>query len=224
LGMIWSSSPGSLVFSGLVVTTGEVVGTRAVAGGLQLEVAATFPGESLRIGESIAVQGVCLTVARAHAGAFTVDVSAETLRRTTMGSLRRGGRVNLERALRLDDRLGGHLVLGHVDGTTRVLALTRSGAFATLRLALPAALAPEIAEKGSVAVDGVSLTVAALSEAWLEVALVPETLGSTTLGSLRSGVPVNLETDVLAKYVRRAVGGHASSLGKLLRGAVDASD
>jgi riboflavin synthase len=224
LGKTWLSSPGSVVFSGMVWVVGEVTGTRSALSGLQLDVAATLPGEDLRIGESIAVQVACLTVAQGQAGSFTADVSSETLRRTTLGGFRRGARVNLERALRLGDRIGGHLVLGHVDATARVLALNRSGAFATLRFALPAALALEVAEKGSVTVDGVSLTVAKLTEAWVEVALVPETLRSTTLGTLRSGALVNFETDVLAKYVRRAVGSRPRSLGDLLEGAGDAAD
>jgi riboflavin synthase len=213
-----------VVFSGLVAAVGEVAGTRSAASGLRLEVAAKLGGDEILLGESIAVQGVCLTVAQVLVAGFTADVSPESLRRTTLGSLRGGSRVNLERALRLGDRLGGHLVLGHVDATTRVMARTRSGAFETLRFALPSGLAAEIAEKGSVALDGVSLTVAGLGEGWAEVALVPETLRATTLGELRPGALVNLETDVLAKYVRRAVGGRPISLSELLEGSVGASD
>jgi riboflavin synthase len=126
--------------------------------------------------------------------------------RTTLGTLRAGSKVNLERAVRAGDRLGGHLVLGHVDDKVTVAAVRRETEFCTLRAALPAALAGEVAEKGSVTLDGVSLTVARLGDGWFEVALVPATLGATTLRELRAGHQANLETDVLAKYVRRALG------------------
>jgi riboflavin synthase len=163
-------------------------------------------GEPLRPGESVAVDGACLTVAELTAGGFVADLSAETLARSTLGRLRPGRRVNVERALKVGERLGGHLVQGHVDATARVVATRPVGEFVTLRIGLPASLAPEVVGKGSIAVDGVSLTVAALGEGWFEVALVPVTLAGTTLGERRPGDEVNLETDVLAKYVRRALG------------------
>ena len=193
------------MFSGMVAAVGEIVGVRRGGGGAVLEVSCRLPGEAILPGESIAVNGACLTVAAPTGGGFLADLSAETLRRTTLGSLGRRSRVNLERALRLGDRVGGHLVSGHVDATARILDLRREGAFKVMRCELPTALAPEVAEKGSVAVDGVSLTVAAAQWGWFEVALIPTTLSATTLGERRRGDLVNLETDVLAKYVRRAL-------------------
>ncbi len=175
-------------------------------------------------GESVAVQGVCLTVVEPAATSFAADVSPETLTRTTLGALRAGARVNLERALRLSDRLGGHLVLGHVDAAVPAVSVHRGQEFWTARISVPAALAPEVAEKGSVTVDGVSLTVSALGEGWFEVALIPTTLAGTTLSGLRAGDLVNLETDVLAKYVRRATGGRKPGIGALLAGLGDAAD
>lgn len=194
------------MFSGLVAAIATARGVTRRGGGARLELACELGGEPLRTGESIAVDGACLTVAALTPGGFAADLSPETLARTTLGRLRAGQRVNVERALRVGDRLGGHLVQGHVDATARVLAAQPAGEFVTLRVALPAALAPEVAGKGSIAVDGVSLTVAALGDGWFEVALVPATITGTTLGSRRPGDEVNLETDVLAKYVRRALG------------------
>jgi riboflavin synthase len=183
-----------------------------------------LPGEALAAGESIAVQGVCLTAVTADAQGFAADLSRETLSRTTLGALRAGDKVNLERSLRLDSRIGGHLVLGHVDATCRVVAIRAHDAFETVRFALPGALAAEVAEKGSVAVDGVSLTVASVGERWFEVALVPATLAGTTLGKLRPGDRVNLETDIVAKYVRRVLGGKREDITSLLAGLPDATD
>lgn len=204
------------MFSGLVAATGEVRGARPAGGGHRLEVRCTLTGKPLEMGESIAVQGVCLTISACVEDGFVADVSPETLARTTLRSLRPGRRINLERSLRLGDRLGGHLVSGHVDTTVAVLSVHPQQAFRTLRLALPVALAPEVAEKGSVAVDGVSLTVAAVGTGWFEVAAIPLTLATTTLGERRAGETVNLETDLLAKYVRRAVEGRGPGLAALL--------
>jgi riboflavin synthase len=197
---------------------------RRGGGGACLELRCAFEGEPTVAGESIAVSGVCLTVAEPGGEGFTADLSRETLSRTTLGSARAGTRVNLERSLRLDARIGGHLVLGHVDATSRVAALRKLDEFATLRLALPGDLAPEVAEKGSVAVDGVSLTVSAVGDGWFEAALIPATLAATTLGALHPGDLVNLETDVLAKYVRRALGGRRPDIAALLTGGPDAAD
>lgn len=212
------------MFSGLVAAVGEIRAIARSGSGAKLSVAATLPGESLATGESIAVEGACLTVSRVLPDGFEADVSPETLARTTLGNLRTGGRVNLERALRPSDRLGGHLVMGHVDTTTTVVAVRPEGPFRRLRFALPSNLAAEVAEKGSVAVDGVSLTVAALGEGWFDVAVIPATLTTTTLAALKTGERVNLETDVLAKYVRRALGGSRPDLGALLGGATGAED
>ena len=211
------------MFSGLVAAVGAVRALRPRGGGARLEIACGLGGEPLAEGESIAVSGPCLTVVDVTATGFTADVSPETLRRTTLGALRPGSAVNLERSLRLADRLGGHLVMGHVDATARVVAVRPEGEFRVIRVALPGALAPEVAEKGSVAVDGVSLTVAAVGDDWFETAVIPATLDATTLGRLRAGATVNLETDVLAKYVRRAAGGGRRSLSELLEGLDDAA-
>jgi riboflavin synthase len=212
------------VFSGIVIATGTVRVIRRVGEGARAEIACTLPGEALAPGESIAVQGVCLTVAAPSAVGFAADLSAETLARTTLGRARAGRAVNLERAMRLGDRLGGHLVLGHVDGTVPVAAVRSEHGSRTVRFALPMALRAEVAEKGSVAVDGVSLTVSALGVDYFEVALIPTTLAQTTLAELRPGALANLETDVLAKYVRRALGGSRPDLAMLLGDCPDAAD
>lgn len=212
------------MFSGLIAACGEVRNVARRGRGGRIEVGCELPGEALAAGESVAVQGVCLTVAEPAATSFAADLSPETLARTTLGALRAGARVNLERALRLADRLGGHLVLGHVDAAVPVVSVRRGQGFWTARISVPAALAAEVAEKGSVAVDGVSLTVAALGAGWFEVALIPATLSGTTLDGLRAGDLVNLETDVLAKYVRRALGGERIGIEALLAGSGDAAD
>ncbi len=211
------------MFSGLVAAVGTLRSVQRRGEGARLDLRCDLGAEPLAAGESVAVQGVCLTVVEGSAEGFSADLSPETLARTTLGAMRAGGRVNLERSLRLGDRLGGHLVLGHVDAAVAVVAVRPSQGFRTVRIALPSALASEVAEKGSVALDGVSLTVSAVGQGWFEVALIPTTLGGTTLADLRPGARVNLETDVLAKYVRRALGGERSGIDALLAGD-DATD
>ena len=211
------------MFSGLVGAVGTVRAVRRRSAGAWLEIACVLGGGPLDGGESIAVSGPCLTVAEVTGDGFAADVSPETLRRTTLGTAAPGTRVNVERSLRLSDRLGGHLVMGHVDAAVRVVAVRGEGAFRVFRFSLPGAQAPEVAEKGSVAVDGVSLTVAAVGEGWFETAVIPATLEATTLGALRAGAAVNLETDVVAKYVRRAAAGERRTLSALLEGLGDAS-
>jgi riboflavin synthase len=194
------------MFTGIVEGTGTVAAL-AVAGdgsGARLEVEAPWLAGQLRLGESVAVNGCCLTVADAAAG-FAADLVAETLRRTAMGGLAAGARVNLERPVPLGGRLGGHLVQGHVDGVGRVLDRHPVGDGEEVRVELPADLERYVVEKGSIAVDGVSLTVAGIGPGWLTVALVPHTLQVTTLGDRRPGDPVQLEVDVVAKYVERLV-------------------
>jgi riboflavin synthase len=162
--------------------------------------------EDITHGASIAVNGVCLTVVGWQPGELTeieFDVMGETLKRSDLGTLAVGDKVNLERAVRADARLDGHVVQGHVDGTGVVVSRTPGDAWEAVRFAVPAELAGLVAEKGSIAVDGVSLTVAAVGPDWFEVGLIPETLRATTLGGKAPGDPVNLEADVLAKYVAR---------------------
>lgn len=156
-----------------------------------------------RHGDSIAVNGVCLTVVAVDGDVFTADVMGETLRRTALRALAAGDRVNLERAATLGSRLGGHLVQGHVDGVGTVLDRTPAQQWETVRFTVPAGLARYLAEKGSITVDGVSLTVVAVGPDWFSVGLIPTTLELTTLGSRAAGDPVNLEVDVIAKYVER---------------------
>lgn len=193
------------MFTGIVEEQGEVVGLELGGDSAVLTVAAPLASSDARHGASIAVNGVCLTVVAQDGDRLGFDVMAETLKRSVIGSLHPGDRVNLERAVRADARLDGHIVQGHVDGTGSVVSRTAGDQWETVRFALPADLAPYVAEKGSIAVDGVSLTVTAVGDGWFEVGLIPETLRATVLGAKQPGDPVNLETDVLAKYVARLV-------------------
>jgi riboflavin synthase len=194
------------VFTGIIEEIGEVVSLETHGDSAVLTLAATTITDDLRHGASIAVDGVCLTVIDwdgSPAVRIGFDVMGETLHRSVIGGLRAGSRVNLERAARADSRMDGHIVQGHVDGTGSVLSRTPGHAWETVRFALPVELAGYVAEKGSIAVDGVSLTVSAVGADWFEVGLIPETLRATTLGAKQPGDPVNLEVDVLAKYVAR---------------------
>jgi|HubBroStandDraft_3_1064219.scaffolds.fasta_scaffold19376_2 riboflavin synthase len=200
------------LFTGLIRERGRVAAEpqwlgSAGDGGVRMLISHSADlGELLPVGASVAVAGVCLTVVEPRGGASALDVTPETLARTTLGGLRRGAEVNLEPALRAGEPLGGHLVQGHVDGTARVLPWREVEGHRVLAVELPEELAPYLVFKGSVAVDGVSLTVAALPAdppARFEVALIPHTLAVTTLGRLAAGDRVNLEVDVLAKYVER---------------------
>lgn len=192
------------MFTGLVADMGVVERTAPRQGGARLTLRPrTLPVDELVLGESVACSGVCLTVVERGGGVVSFDAVPETLARTTVGGWRAGTAVNLERALALSDRLGGHLVQGHVDAVGRVISRAAEGQGARLRIALPAPIAPLVAEKGSIAVDGVSLTVAAVGRDWFEVALIPETLARTTLGAAQPGTPVNLEADVVARHVAR---------------------
>ena len=190
------------MFSGIIERVGEVATlTPAVRGGARLTIRGGPRG--LTVGESIAVSGACMTVTRVRGTTFVVDVSPESVRRTTLGALRPGKRVNLERSLRLADRLSGHLVFGHVDGIGELRSVTREGDGALFRFGVPASLARYLVEKGSVAVDGISLTVFECTARSFTVAVIPHTLAATTLGDRRSGDRVNIETDLLARYVER---------------------
>lgn len=192
------------MFTGLVADMGVVERIAPRQGGARLTLRPrTLAADALAPGESVACSGVCLTVVERGGGLVSFDAVPETLARTTIGTWRPGSAVNLERALALTDRLGGHLVQGHVDAVGEVLARTPEGQGVRLSLSLPASIAPLVAEKGSVAVDGVSLTVAAVTRDAFEVALIPETLARTTLGAAGPGTKVNLEADVVARHVAR---------------------
>jgi riboflavin synthase len=194
------------MFTGIVEELGTVTGVTRAADTLRLEVAATLTREGSDLGASVAVNGVCLTVVQRRADGLAFDVGPETLARTALGRATRGDRVNLERPLRMGAPLGGHLVLGHVDGVGTVEVVTRVESTARVRIALPGpALDAYLVPKGSVAVDGVSLTVAALDRGAFEVMLIPHTLEVTTLGRLTVGQAVNIETDVIGKYVVRSL-------------------
>ena len=191
------------IFTGLIMEVGRVRRVERRADGAYLVFAARKVLEGTRIGDSIAINGVDLTVTEMSADHFTADASLETLRRTTLGNLRAGSRVNLERALGVGERLGGHMVQGHVDGTGELITARREGNAYRMRFRFPRELGRYIAMKGSICVDGISLTVAGLGEDWFEVAVIPHTWRETTLAERRGGDHVNLEVDVLAKYVER---------------------
>jgi riboflavin synthase len=194
------------VFTGIIEEIGEVAAVDPRGDSAVLTVRAVRIADDLSHGASIAVSGVCLTVVGWRSGAATeidFDVMGETLKRSVIGTLGVGDRVNLERAVRADARLDGHVVQGHVDGTGVVISRTPGDAWEAVRFGVPNELARFIAEKGSIAVDGVSLTVTGVGADWFEVGLIPETLRATTLGTGAPGDPVNIEVDVLAKYVAR---------------------
>jgi riboflavin synthase len=190
------------MFTGIVAAVGKVTAAEPAAGGLRLVVDAAGLGlKDVAVGDSIAVNGICLTVATRSARNFEADVSRETLACTA--GFARGGRVNLEKALRATDRLGGHLVSGHVDGVGTVTRMQRAGANRVIAFRAPAQLAKYIARKGSVTLNGVSLTVNDVRGAGFTVNLIPHTLASTNLGALRAGGKVNVEVDILARYIER---------------------
>jgi riboflavin synthase len=190
------------VFTGLVADLGTVTAVDASDGGVRLTVQT---GLDLAEGDSIAVNGVCLTATSLPDGAFTADVMHETLRRSSLGALEAGSKVNLELPLRADDRLGGHFVQGHVDGLGTVWDVREEGFAHVVSIGAPPEIMRYVIEKGSIAVDGVSLTISGLGEDWFQVSLIPETLERTILGEATTGTPVNLEVDVLAKYIERLV-------------------
>jgi riboflavin synthase len=195
------------MFTGIIEEIGEVVDVESRGDSAVLSVRARDVAEGTRHGASIAVNGVCLTVTGSSGPdpgrQLDFDIMGETLKRSVLGTLHAGDMVNLERAVRADSRLDGHVVQGHVDGTGVIVARTPGHAWEAVRYGLPAELARFVAEKGSIAVDGVSLTVTAVGPDWFEVGLIPETLRATTLGAKQPGDAVNLEVDVLAKYVAR---------------------
>ena len=190
------------MFTGLIADLGTVEAVQETEHGMRLRVSSALAGE-LGEGDSVAVNGVCLTAAQVDGAAFVADVVHETLRRSSIAAIAPGDAVNLELPVRATDRLGGHLVQGHVDGIGTVSDMRDEGFSRLVTIVVPGELERYVVEKGSVAVDGISLTVASLEGARLGVALIPETLERTTLGRAQPGTPVNLEVDVLAKYVER---------------------
>lgn len=194
------------MFTGLVQQVGTLAGRKARADGASLAIRHEPWASPLALGESIAVRGACLTVTSVSDGEFTCDVLNETLKRTNLGAAAAGARLNLERALRADERLGGHIVTGHIDGQGVVSALEQKGADWILEVACSLELLSGIVPKGSIAVDGVSLTVAALGATSFSVHLIPHTWDHTSLNALKTGHSVNLETDLIGKYVQRYLG------------------
>jgi riboflavin synthase len=197
-----------LMFTGIINELATVDAVEGSDEGARLRIRAELASE-LEAGDSVAVNGACLTATSAGTGAFEADVMHQTLSLTSLGDLDSDSRVNLELPLRPTDRLGGHMVQGHVDGTATVVEVSEDGFAKRLRLELPDELLPYVVERGSIAIEGVSLTVAELTGSALEVSLIPETLARTTLGSLVPGARVNVECDVLARYVRRQLEGDA---------------
>ncbi|MFF5706419.1 riboflavin synthase [Streptomyces sp. NPDC012794] len=191
------------MFTGIVEELGEVTAVEQLAEASRFRLRGPVVTEGAKHGDSIAVNGVCLTVVDTADGEFTADVMQETLNRSSLGALTAGSRVNLERPMALGGRLGGHLVQGHVDGTGRIVSRTPSEHWEIVKVALPENLARYVVEKGSITVDGVSLTVVEAAADYFTISLIPTTLALTTLGIKQSGDPVNLEVDVLAKYVER---------------------
>lgn len=219
------------MFTGLIECEGVITRAERMAGGMRLEVYSPEFGRDMAIGDSIAVDGVCLTVVKFIRGAFLTDVSGETLERSTLGGLQQGAKVNLERALRLSDRLGGHLVSGHVDGIGKLELRQPAGKFNVYQFQAPANVMRYVVEKGSIAVDGISLTVAKVGPQGFTTAVIPQTESVTTLKDKAIGSPVNLEADMLAKYVERfvsAYSGHEAApekrgLGEMLRDFTEGS-
>jgi riboflavin synthase len=204
------------MFTGIVEELGEVVSVERLGDAARIIVRGPQITTGARPGDSIAVNGTCLTVTDLSGSDFTADVMAETLHRSSLGDLAPGSPVNLERSLRVGDRLGGHLVQGHVDGVGTVVSRVSGDRWDVVRITVPPGLARYLVEKGSVAVDGVSLTVSALGgpreQPWFEVSLIPATLAATTLGRAQPGAGVNLEADVIGKYVERMLHGEVAAV------------
>jgi riboflavin synthase len=196
------------MFTGLVEDLGTVGAVEATAGGARITVSTPLAAQ-LSAGDSVAVNGVCLTAVELAPGAFVADVMNETLERSSLGAATGGARVNLELALRADGRLGGHMMQGHVDGVGIVTAVREDGLARWVTVGAQGALLRYVVEKGSIAIDGVSLTVARVAEEHVSVSLIPETLARTTLGEAERGTRVNLEVDIMAKYAEKLLGAHA---------------
>ncbi|MFE6985865.1 riboflavin synthase [Streptomyces griseus] len=197
------------MFTGIVEELGEVTAVERLEDASRFRLRGPVVTEGAKHGDSIAVNGVCLTVVDTADGEFTADVMAETLKRSSLGALTTGSRVNLERPMELGGRLGGHLVQGHVDGTGTIVERTPSEHWEIVKVSLPPELTRYVVEKGSITVDGVSLTVVEAAAEHFTISLIPTTLDLTTLGHKQPGDPVNLEVDVIAKYVERMLGDRA---------------
>ncbi|MBI5559672.1 MAG: riboflavin synthase [Deltaproteobacteria bacterium] len=191
------------MFTGIIETIGTVKSVEKKGGSAKIAIISPFKGGGLKAGDSIAVDGACLTVTGFKGEQFTADVSEETIRKTTLGSLKTGDRVNLERPLTPLKPLGGHIVTGHIDCVGELKDKSSSGDYATLGFAIPAEFQRLVVYKGSVAVDGISLTVAKITESGFTVALIPHTLETTTISDKKTGSKVNIETDIIGKYVER---------------------
>ncbi|MYR56290.1 riboflavin synthase [Streptomyces sp. SID625] len=202
------------MFTGIVEELGEVTAVEDLGDAARFRLRGPVVTEGARHGDSIAVNGVCLTVVEHDGEEFTADVMAETLKRSSLGVLAAGSRVNLERPTAVGARLGGHIVQGHVDGTGTILERTPSAHWEIVKISLPAPLARYVVEKGSITVDGISLTVVEAGAGHFTVSLIPTTLALTTLGIKQPGDPVNLEVDVVAKYVERLLGDRAPGAGR----------
>ena len=210
------------MFTGIVEELGETVAVDDLGDAARLTVRGPQVTQDVANGDSIAVNGVCLTVASTSGDTFSADVMRETLNRSALGALAPGTPVNLERSVRLADRLGGHLVQGHVDGTGTIISRTPAEHWDVVRIGLPPGppdLARYVVEKGSVAVDGISLTIVSVSATWFEVSLIPETLKRTTLGAKQPGETVNLEVDVIAKYVEKLLNAQGAAVDPAADGA-----
>ncbi|WP_369215074.1 riboflavin synthase [Streptomyces flavofungini] len=202
------------MFTGIVEELGEITAVENLPDASRFRLRGPVVTEGAKHGDSIAVNGVCLTVVEHTGDEFTADVMAETLNRSSLGVLTAGSRVNLERPTSVGARLGGHIVQGHVDGTGEILAREPSENWELVKVSLPAALARYVVEKGSITVDGVSLTVVEAGPDFFTISLIPTTLALTTLGIKQPGDPVNLEVDIIAKYVERLIGDRAHAPGQ----------
>ncbi|MCU1418650.1 MAG: riboflavin synthase [Schumannella sp.] len=191
------------MFTGIIEERGQVLAWDRTGDAARITVKAPIAASDAKHGDSISVGGVCLTVVDQGTDWFTADVMGVTIDMSTLGGVSAGDRVNIERAAALGDRLGGHIVQGHIDGTSTVLTIEPADGWTVVRFSLDREHAPLVARKGSIAVDGVSLTVSAVGHDWFEVSLIPETLSATTLGTLAPGDRVNIETDVLARHILR---------------------
>jgi riboflavin synthase len=191
------------MFTGIIEERGEILAWEQTGDAARVTVKAPIAASDAKHGDSISVSGVCLTVVDQGADWFTADVMGVTIAMSTLGERRVGDLVDIERAAQVGDRLGGHIVQGHIDGTSTVLSVTPADGWTVVRFSLDPEHAPLVARKGSIAVDGVSLTVSAVGRDWFEVSLIPETLSATTLGALTAGDRVNIETDILARHILR---------------------